>query len=110
MTAQAGVDRIAAETFRALQAKARDEHGGDTQPLLVVYAVESFLRRLAMSEYAHQMVLKGGMLMAVSRIRQMTKDADLSTNGMANNGEHVRDVVARICALEPEPHDGVAAV
>lgn len=107
MTAQALVDRTAGEAFRALQAKARAEHGGNTHPLLVVYAVESFLRRLSISDYAHQMVLKGGMLMAVSHIRRMTRDADLSTHGMANDEEHVRNVVARICALEPDPHDGV---
>jgi hypothetical protein len=47
------------------------------------------------------------MLMAVSHIRQMTKDADLSTHGMADDEEHVHDVVAQICALEPDPHDGV---
>jgi hypothetical protein len=46
----------AAEAFRSLQAKARAEHGGNTQPLLVVYAVESFLRRLAVSDYAERMV------------------------------------------------------
>lgn len=107
MTAQATVDQTAGEAFRALQAKAQAEHNGNAQPLLVVYAVESFLRRLAMSDHAHQMVLKGGMLMAVSHIRRMTKDADLSTHGMANDEEHVRNVVARICALEPDPHDGV---
>ncbi|HET7485814.1 MAG TPA: nucleotidyl transferase AbiEii/AbiGii toxin family protein [Solirubrobacterales bacterium] len=107
MTAQAIVDQTADEAFRALQEKAGAEHGGNTQPLLVVYAVESFLRRLSISDYAHQMVLKGGMLMAVSHIRRMTKDADLSTHGMANDEESIRNVVARICALEPGPHDGV---
>jgi predicted nucleotidyltransferase component of viral defense system len=107
LTAQEVVDRTASEAFRELQAKARAEHRGNTQPLLTVYAVESFLRRLSMSDYAHQMILKGGMLMAVNHIRQMTKDADLSTHGMANDEESVHSVVARICALEPDPHDGV---
>ena len=60
-----------------------------------------------MSVYADQMVLKGGMLMAASQIRQMTKDADLSTHGIANDEERIREVVAQICALEPDPHDGV---
>ncbi|HEX3609297.1 MAG TPA: nucleotidyl transferase AbiEii/AbiGii toxin family protein [Solirubrobacterales bacterium] len=108
MTVQARVDQAAGEAFRALQAKARAEHRGDTQALLTVYAVESFLRRLSMSDHANQMVLKGGMLMAVSNIRRMTRDADLSTHGMANDEESVRSVVTRICALEPDPHDGVA--
>ena len=55
----------------------------------------------------HQMVLKGGTLMAVNDIRQITRDADLSTRGMTNDEQSVRDAVARICALEPDPHDGV---
>ena len=107
MTAAGTVDRIAREVFEALRGKARAEHGSNTQQLLVVYAVESFLRRLSISSYAHQMVLKGGMLMAANQVRQMTKDADLSTHGIDNTEEEVREIVARICALKPDPHDGV---
>jgi hypothetical protein len=102
------VDAAASDAFTALQAKARAEFAGNTQPLLVVYAVESFLRRLAMSDYADRMVLKGGMLMAAQRIRQMTKDADLSTHGMDNDEATVRAAVARIAQLTPDPHDGIA--
>lgn len=101
------IDRTAREAFRAIQEKARAEHGSNTHQLLVVYAVESFLRRLSISDYAAQMVLKGGMLMAASQVRQMTKDADLSTHGIDNNEQEVREIVARICELEPDPHDGV---
>jgi predicted nucleotidyltransferase component of viral defense system len=97
----------AAEAFRSLQAKARAEHGGNTQPLLVVYAVESFLRRLALSDYAERMVLKGGMLMAASGVRRMTQDAALSTHGVTNDAERVREIVAGICSLVPDPDDGV---
>lgn len=107
MTAQTAVDQAASNAFKALQAKARTEHGGNTQGLLVVYAVESFLRRLAQSDFADRMVLKGGMLMAANNIRRMTKDADLSTHGVANDQETIRDAVARICALVPDPPDGV---
>jgi hypothetical protein len=97
----------AAEAFRSLQARARAEHAGNTQPLLVVYAVESFLRRLAASDYAERMVLKGGMLMAANGVRRMTQDADLSTRGVSNDAERVREVVAEICALTPDPDDGI---
>lgn len=107
MTAQTAPDQVATEAFKALQAKARAEHAGDTQGLLVVYAVESFLRRLAQSDFVHRMVLKGGMLMAANNIRRMTKDADLSTHGLANDQETVRDAVARICTLVPDPPDGI---
>ncbi|MFA9270159.1 MAG: nucleotidyl transferase AbiEii/AbiGii toxin family protein [Baekduiaceae bacterium] len=107
MTDQPSLDRAASDAFKALQAKARAEHQGNTQPLLVVYAVESFLRRLAMSPYAHRMVLKGGMLMAANSIRRMTKDADLSTHGVANDEDNVRAVVAEIVGFTPSPTDGV---
>jgi predicted nucleotidyltransferase component of viral defense system len=107
LTDNASISQAAQAAFKALQAKARAEYGGNTQPLLVVYAVESFLRRLAASEHAHRMVLKGGMLMAANSIRRMTKDADLSAHGTANDKDNVRRVVAEICALAPEPPDGV---
>ncbi|MDA0181714.1 nucleotidyl transferase AbiEii/AbiGii toxin family protein [Solirubrobacter phytolaccae] len=107
MSDPAAGDHAAAAAFKALRARARAEHGSNTQSLLVVYAVESFLRRLAMSAHAHRMVLKGGMLMAASDIRRMTKDADLATHGMANGEHAVRDAVAEIIALVPDPPDGV---
>jgi len=107
LTEEPDVTQAAAAAFRALQARARAEHAGNTQPLLVVYAVESFLRRLALSDYAGQMMLKGGMLMAATGIRTMTKDADLATRGLPNDELHVRAVVREICALTPDPHDGV---
>jgi hypothetical protein len=47
------------------------------------------------------------MLMAANSVRRMTKDADLSTHGLPNGESEVREAVARICALEPDPHDGV---
>jgi hypothetical protein len=47
------------------------------------------------------------MLMAASGVRRMTQDADLSTHGVANDAEHVREVVAGICSLVPAPDDGI---
>ena len=37
----------ATRIFRQIQALARSDYGGNTNALLVVYAVEGFLRRLA---------------------------------------------------------------
>lgn len=107
MTDRDQPDRVATEVFRALQVKARADHGGDTHSLLVLYAVESFLRRLAASEHAKRLVLKGGMLMAANDIRAITRDADLSAEAMAGEQAAVRQLVAEICALEVEPPDGV---
>jgi nucleotidyltransferase AbiEii toxin of type IV toxin-antitoxin system len=54
------------------------------------------------------MTLKGGMLMAATAARRMTKDADLSTIGIANNPEHVAQVVADIVTVELPDDDGLA--
>lgn len=106
MTDPEVIERAAKTAFRELQRNAR-ETNANMQSLLTVYAVESFLRRLAVSERSEQMVLKGGMLMAANSIRRMTRDADLSTHGVANDESSVAEVVQAISALEPEPHDGI---
>jgi hypothetical protein len=108
LTSEPEIAEAGRSAFNALQVRARAEYAGNTQPLLVVYAVESFLRRLAVSDYAERMVLKGGMLMAANSIRTMTRDADLSTHGIANHEQNMREVVATICSLTPKPHDGVS--
>jgi hypothetical protein len=75
---------------------------------MVVYGVEGFLRRLAASDYATNMTLKGGMLMAATAARRMTRDADLSTVGIANEPEHIARVVADVVAVELAVDDGLA--
>lgn len=47
MTGNPTAEEIAGAAFKALQAKARAQYGSNTQQLLVVYAVEAFLRRLS---------------------------------------------------------------
>lgn len=101
-------DEHARAVYRRLQALAREQYGGNTGALLVVYAVEGFLRRLAASPYATQMTLKGGMLMAATSARRMTKDADLSTVGIANEQARVAEVVSDIAAVELRADDGLA--
>ena len=100
-------DEQARRVFRELQALARADYGGNTGALLVVYGVEGFLRRLAVSKYASQMTLKGGMLMAAISARRMTKDADLSTRGIGNEEEQVAAVVREIIATELDLDDGL---
>lgn len=98
----------AREVYRQLQKLARADYQGNTGPLLVVYGVEGFLRRLSASGYATQMTLKGGMLMAATATRRMTKDADLATVGVTNDPEHIARVVADIAKVELADDDGLA--
>lgn len=97
----------AREVYRKLQKLARADYGGATGPLLVVYGVEGFLRRLAASGYATKMTLKGGMLMAATAARRMTKDADLSTVGIANDPDRIARVVADVVTAELPDNDGL---
>lgn len=99
--------QTARRIFREIQALARADYGSNTGALLVVYAVEGFLRRLAASQYAEKMTLKGGMLMAAMSARRMTKDADLSTVGVGHDESIVAAVVAEIIATELEVDDGL---
>lgn len=98
----------AREIYRDLQKLARADYHGATGPLLVVYGVEGFLRRLAASEHATKMTLKGGMLMAATATRRMTKDAELAAVGVANDPEHIAGVVAGIVTVELPGDDGLA--
>jgi hypothetical protein len=92
---------------RQLQKLARERHRRNTQGLQVLYAIEGFLRRLSISEYREQLVLKGGILLAVLDARRMTKDADLSAHGIVNDEESVAQVVAEIAATTLLESDGV---
>ena len=100
-------DEHARVVYRELQALARAHYGANTGALLVVYAVEGFLRRLACSRYGKSMTLKGGMLMAATSARRMTKDADLSTVGIAHDQTRVAEVVGEIIATALDVDDGL---
>lgn len=101
-------DDRARDIYRDLQKLARADYGGATGALLVIYGIEGFLRRLAASDYAAKMTLKGGMLMAATATRRMTRDADLSTIGIGNDPEHIAQVVAEIAVVELADDDGLA--
>jgi hypothetical protein len=92
---------------RDLRRLAREHHARDTQGLQVLYAIEGFLRRLAVSEYRERLVLKGGMLLAVLDARRMTRDADLSAQGIPNDEASVARIVVEIASTTLAEPDGV---
>lgn len=92
--------------FLDLQNLARRE-GRQTQTLLVMYVLERFLARLAVSEHADRLVLKGGLLLAVWDARRATVDADfLARNLHLDQDETLRRVV-EIASLPAPVEDGV---
>ncbi|MGL5853546.1 MAG: nucleotidyl transferase AbiEii/AbiGii toxin family protein, partial [Phycicoccus sp.] len=89
-----------------LQNLARRE-GRQTQTLLVMYVLERFLARLATSEHADRLVLKGGMLLAAWDARRATVDADfLARNVQLDEGAVLRRVI-EVASLPAPVEDGV---
>src|SRR5713101_2807501 len=67
-----------------LQNRARRE-GRTTQELLILYVLERWLARLAVSSSAGTFVLKGGLLLAALDARRPTADGDLLARRLAND-------------------------
>lgn len=71
-----------------------------TDELLQIYALEGFLARLAISEHADRLVLKGGVLLAAFDTRRPTRDIDLQGQRISGDETYLRDVVVGIAAIE----------
>jgi predicted nucleotidyltransferase component of viral defense system len=79
--------------------------GRPTQELLLTYVLERFLFRLSRSGYRDQLVLKGGMLIAVLGNRRATGDVDLLALAIDNDVATIADVVRTVLSVSVE--DGV---
>ena len=71
----------------------------DTQPNQILYALEGFLNRLALSDEPNAMVLKGGLVLAAYNQRRPTTDADFAARGFSNNQAHVKHRVEEILSI-----------
>lgn len=97
-------DTSGGRAYLDLQNKARKEKR-PTEELLVLYALEGFLARLAASGHSDKLVLKGGVLLAAFLVRRATRDVDLQAQSVPNDTESVLDLVRSIAASAPA--DGV---
>jgi hypothetical protein len=79
-----------------------------TQELLVLYVLERFLARLAISGHREKFVLKGGMLLAALSARRPTVDTDLLGTHLSNQTDEVLTRVVEIASTPMSPDDGVA--
>lgn len=71
----------AGRTYLDLQNLARRQHR-PTDELHQLFALEGFLDRLTRSDYADQLVLKGGALLAAYDARRPTRDVDIAARNM----------------------------
>lgn len=84
------------------------ERGEDFQQMLVNYALERLLYRLAQSEHRERFVLKGALVFRLwfNLAQRPTRDADFLGYGDANP-EHYATVFREIAAMDESPPDGV---
>jgi len=88
----------AGRAYLDLQNAARAQ-GRDTSELLQLYALEGFLGRLAASEFADRLALKGGVLLAAFDIRRPTRDVDVAAVGLDGDAVHMLQVVRAIARV-----------
>lgn len=83
------------------------ERGEDFQLILICYAAERFLYRLAMSEHSRQFILKGATLLNVwmDRSHRPTRDLDFAGYGEVSP-ERLITLFQEICQIEVEA-DGI---
>lgn len=81
-----------------LQALARRDKR-DTQELLTLYGLEGVLARLARTEHADRLVLKGGMLLAAFDQRRPTRDLDMHAEQLASDLDTIRDLVIDVARV-----------
>jgi hypothetical protein len=97
-------DSTAGRVYLDLQSLAR-RISRPTQEYLVMYALERFLARLALSPYRDRLILKGGMLLAALDIRRPTADVDLLAQALSNDVDAVAGVIREV--LQVEADDGI---
>jgi predicted nucleotidyltransferase component of viral defense system len=91
-------ERTSQRVYLDLQKLAR-EQGRSTQQLFELYIHERFLARLAGSRLADNLVLKGGMLLAVLAMRRTTRDVDMLVRGVADDEGSLRSAIGGIAGI-----------
>jgi len=89
-----------------LQNRARREQRL-TQELLILYVLERWLARLAVSPYADSFILKGGMLLSALDARRPTADADLLAQHLDMDEQTTAARVQEIARVRLDEDDGV---
>lgn len=95
---------IAGARYLDLQKEAR-RTGRPTDELLQLYALECFLDRVTRSDYARNLVLKGGVLLAALGARRPTRDIDLAASSLRNTEAEILTMVRHIAEISLD--DGV---
>ena len=87
-----------ASRFAHIQNQAR-ANGQNVSELARLYTLEGMLARIAASDHAEDLVLKGGVLLAAFALRRPTKDIDLEATRIANEAQDVASRIREIAAI-----------
>src|ERR1022692_519461 len=98
MTSRPTRATVAGRAYLDLQNLARRQ-GRPTDELHQMYALEGFLARLAISSYAGQLILKGGVLLAAYEARRPTRDVDLQARRLPDQATEALSTARHIAAL-----------
>lgn len=90
---------VARAKYLACQRQAR-ALGRTTASIHTLYALECFLRRLTMTDYASHFLLKGGVLLAAYDVRRPTKDVDMQVVDHPLDPDYLQRVVRAVAALQ----------
>jgi predicted nucleotidyltransferase component of viral defense system len=90
-------DDLAGMAYLDLRRAARAA-GRLTDEYLRLYILEGFLARLATSQHADALVIKGGVLLAAYDIRRPTVDVDVAAQGIRGQIDQIRDLVVSIAS------------
>ena len=65
------------------------------------YMIERLLYRVSVSKYAHDFILKGGLLLHIifEDKARATRDIDFLARHMSNDPEHIKHIFEEICAI-----------
>ncbi len=92
-----------ASVLARLKNQAKTE-GISHQMVLQLFVQEEFLRRLAMSKYKENLVLKGGMFIytLTEFDSRPTQDMDFLMRRLSNDLNNIKSVMTEICSIETE--------
>lgn len=92
------IKNMAESVLARLKQQAKEE-GIVFQTVLQLFAQEEFLRRLANSKYAENMILKGGMFiyMLTEFDSRLTRDIDFMIRRLSNKPENIENIMKEIC-------------
>lgn len=87
-----------------LNALARSE-GRLANEILVLYLLESFLRRLQRTRFRDDFILKGGVLLAAHMLRRATRDIDMQAVDFTLDESHINEMTQAVAEVDSD--DGV---